>query len=121
MMQADFKNKRQFFKTIKNIRGGKCSNTPGSLITPTGSYHGTDILEGFTADAELLGQHVGEAPEFDNSFYKLCILDNMYIFDFLIIVQVVTNLTVCRTAAAANIECRRKPMQSSVLHSVRVR
>ena len=82
MMQADIRNKRQFFKTIKNIRGGKSSNNPGSLITPTGSYHGTDILEGFTAYAELLGQEVGEVPEFDNSFYKLCILDNLYIFEF---------------------------------------
>ena len=82
IMQADYRNKRQFYKTIKNIRGGKTSNTPGTLITPTGTYNGSDILEGFTADAELLGQHVGEAPEFDNSFYKLCILDNLYIFDF---------------------------------------
>ena len=31
-------------------------------------------IEGFTADEELLGQAVGEAPEYD--------MDNCYIFEF---------------------------------------
>ena len=52
-----------------------------SLHTPLGEYHGKDTLEGFAGDAELLGRNVGEKPEYDNTFYKLCIEDNKYIFE----------------------------------------
>ena len=81
-MQADKNNKRHFYKLIKNMRSSKGCNYPSSLNTPTGIYHGDDILEGFTADAEYLGRAVGENSEFDNEFYKLCRLDNYYIFEF---------------------------------------
>ena len=30
----------------------------------------------------MLGRHVGVSKEFDNNFYKLCIEDNLFIFDF---------------------------------------
>ena len=60
----------------------KHSKSPAILNTPAGTYHGINTLEGFTIDAELLGQAVGESPEYDNEFYKLCILDNLYIFEF---------------------------------------
>ena len=33
-------------------------------------------------DDEVLSSFVGESPEFDNEFYRLCIQDNQYIFDF---------------------------------------
>ena len=46
------------------------------------NHHGTDILEGFAKDAEMLGKFVGESPKFDNKFYRLCIQDNAFIFTF---------------------------------------
>ena len=82
IMRADLKNKNEFFKIIRNIRCNKSSKYPSTLNTPLGTYYGRNTLEGFTADAELLGQAVGEAIEYDNEFYKLCILDNCYIFEF---------------------------------------
>ena len=82
IMQADFNNKNGFFNLIKNMRSSKHSKSPAILNTPAGTYHGINTLEGFTVDAELLGQAVGESPEYDNEFYKLCILDNLYIFEF---------------------------------------
>ena len=82
IMRADLNNKSQFFNIIKNIRTNKRSQAPTTLNTPAGTYHGVDTLEGFTVDAELLGQAVGESPEYDNEFYKLCVLDNSYIFEF---------------------------------------
>ena len=82
IMRADLKNKNEFFKLIRNIRCNKSSKYPSTLNTPLGTYYGRNTLEGFTADAELLGQAVGEAIEYDNEFYKLCILDNCYIFEF---------------------------------------
>ena len=81
-MKADFNNKGGFFNIIKNMRSNKLSQSPSTLNAPAGTYLGKDTLEGFTADAELLGQAVGESPEYDNEFYKLCILDNHYIFEF---------------------------------------
>ena len=82
IMRADHNNKNEFYKIIKNIRSSKSSQSLTTLNTPPGTYHGQDTLEGFTADAELLGKAVGAAKEFDNKFYKLCILDNSYIFEF---------------------------------------
>ena len=82
IMNADYRNKNEFFNIIKNVRRCKKTQLPGTLNTPAGNYHGENILEGFAADAELLAHAVAEAPEFDNDFYKLCILDNSYIFEF---------------------------------------
>ena len=83
IMHADKSNKKEFFKIIKNIRSGKTSQYPNTLTTPAGigTYHGIDTLEGFTADAELLGSNTGKSDKHDNEFYKLCILENCYIFD----------------------------------------
>ena len=80
IMQADFKNRNGLYNLIKSMRSGKRSQYPSLLNTPAGAFHGMDTLEGFTVDAELLGQAVDEAPEYDNKFYKLCKLDNCYIF-----------------------------------------
>ena len=82
IMRADHNNKNEFYKIIKNIRSSKSRQSLTTLKTPLGTYHGQDTLEGFTADAELLGQAVGEAKEFDNDFYKFCILENSFIFEF---------------------------------------
>ena len=81
IMRADYNNKKEFFNLIKSVRSRGSRQPLCVLNTPLGTYQGLDTLEGFTADAELLGKHVGEAPEYDNEFYKLCVLDNSYIFE----------------------------------------
>ena len=40
------------------------------------------MLEGFAADAEHLGRAREEHFSYDNEFYRLCRLDNTYIFNF---------------------------------------
>ena len=82
-MQADKTNKKQFFEIIRSIRTSKRSKSPSTLVTPAGTYNDVNTLEGFTVDAELLGRAVGVSPEYDNDFYKMCILDNYYIFEFM--------------------------------------
>ena len=82
IMQADSKNKKIFFKTIRDMRRGNKTQIPNVLHTPAGTYHGEDTLEGFTADAELLAQEEGVSSQYDNEFYKTCIIDNFYIFEF---------------------------------------
>ena len=82
IMSADHRNKKQFFKLIKNLRPGRQSLAPATLHNPAATFYGADTLEGFTVDAEILGQAVGESPEYDNEFYRLCKLDNHYIFEF---------------------------------------
>ena len=68
---------------MKSAQGKRSRETSTSkLITPTMTYKGTDTLEGFTADAEALAKHETEPKQFDNKFYRLCRMDNMYIFDF---------------------------------------
>ena len=52
------------------------------LHTPVGTFTGSDVLEGFAADAEHLGMTNEENKSFDQGFYKLCKMDNVYIFEF---------------------------------------
>ena len=40
-----------------------------------------DTLEGFTADAKLLGSKETRKDLYDKEFYQLCVLDNCYIFE----------------------------------------
>ena len=81
IMKADYSNKKEFYKIIKNLRSNRLTGPTSTLCTPKGVFYGEDILEGFTVDAEMLGQVVGEAAEYDNEFYRLCVLDNSYIFE----------------------------------------
>ena len=67
---------------MKKIRVESFRSITNKLITPTGTYLGSDVLEGFAADAEALGKSVGVSDMFDNNFYRLCIADNIYIFSF---------------------------------------
>ena len=82
IMNANFNNKKKFYNIIKNMRSKKLSQAPTVLNTPAGRYSGQNVLEGFTRDAEILGQAEGDATAHDNEFYKLCKLDNLYIFEF---------------------------------------
>ena len=52
------------------------------LHTPVGTFSGSDVLEGFASDAEHLGMSNEENSSFDKEFYKLCKMDNIYIFEF---------------------------------------
>ena len=52
------------------------------LESPAGTFYGNDVLEGFAADAEILGKPTEDNNYFDKEFYELCILDNLYIFEF---------------------------------------
>ena len=81
-MLAHRKNRNQMFATLKRARGDCSDSTPSVLDTPVGSYEGDDVLEGFAADAEHLGQSNEDSSCFNRGFYKLCKLDNLYIFEF---------------------------------------
>ena len=67
---------------MRKSRGLKTATKPHRLETPIGCFTGEDILEGFAADAEYLGRVREESSKYDNEFYKLCKLDNAYIFEF---------------------------------------
>ena len=64
------------------MRGSQSKQKLTALYTPAGVYYGEDTLEGFTKDAEMLGKFVEESSEYDNYFYRLCIQDDQFIFDF---------------------------------------
>ena len=81
LMMADKSDKSKVYARMKAARKVK-SLAPTELITPAGVYNGQDILEGFAADSEMLAKPKGESSEYDNGFYKLCMLDNKYIFEF---------------------------------------
>ena len=70
---------------MKKFRGQSASSYPHKLVTPVGTFHGADVLEGFAADSEHLGRTRGEPEIYDNDFYKLCKADNSYIFEFKIL------------------------------------
>ena len=82
IMHSDSRDKNMFYNLMKRIRGQTTRPITNKLVTPTGTYIGSDVLEGFAADAEHLGKLVGESSKFDNEFYRLCVEDNLYIFDF---------------------------------------
>ena len=68
---------------MKHARGENIKNTTSILETPVGTFHGDDVLEGFAADAEHLAKANDGNFWYDHNFYKLCKLDNLYIFEFL--------------------------------------
>ena len=81
-MRTHRSDRRKYFKLVKKMQGSQSRKCLTTLNTPDGAYYGTDILEGFARDAELLGKFIGESAEYDNEFYRLCIQDNAFIFDF---------------------------------------
>ena len=82
LMQLTARDRSKIFSLIKKARGEVSNSTTNILHTPVGTYYDEDILEGFAADAEHLGRPNEGASNCDQSFYKLCKLDNYYIFDF---------------------------------------
>ena len=83
LMNSYQHNRNKVYAHMKKVRGGSSSTKTSFLQTPVGTYHGEDVLEGFAADAEHLGKPNDNSSQYDHSFYKLCKLDNQYIFDFL--------------------------------------
>ena len=82
MMHTNSWDKNKYYSMIRTMRGQSKKHKLQELHTPAGVYYGQDILEGFAKDAELLAEFVGESKEYDNDFYRLCILDNHFIFSF---------------------------------------
>ena len=75
-------NRSEVYASLKKARGDYSDSTTSTLHTPVGSYYGDDVLEGFAADAEHLGQSNEERSSFNRGFHTLCKLDNLYIFEF---------------------------------------
>ena len=82
LMKANKDDKNQVFARMRSARNVK-SCPPTKLVTPAGVFVGDDILEGYAADSEALARTKGEESEHDNGFYKLCMLDNRFIFEFI--------------------------------------
>ena len=84
-MHAHSNDRNKIYSTMKRLRNEPVKNMTNTLTTPVGTFYGEDVLEGFAADAEHLAKPNDEAGEtwYDNTFYKLCKLDNIYIFEFL--------------------------------------
>ena len=82
LMHLDKRNRSKIFSVMKKSRGNSSNTITPVLHTPVGTYHGEDVLEGFAADTEHLGKSNENKQHFDQGFYKLCKLDNLYIFDF---------------------------------------
>ena len=84
LMLLDRNNRSRIFALMKRYHGNKYSTTMTSVLhTPVGTYHDEDVLEGFAADAEHLARLNEENEIFDQGFYKLCKLDNCYIFEII--------------------------------------
>ena len=82
LMHSYKTDRTNHLKLVKRMRGCKQKKCITTLHTSAGVYHGEDTLEGLAQEAETLGRFVGESPQYDNSFYRLCIQDNSFIFDF---------------------------------------
>ena len=82
LMHCDQNDRNRIFSIMKKACGVSANTGTSVLHTPLGSYYGEDVLEGFAADAEHLGRTNEGSSSFDQGFYKLCKLDNLYIFDF---------------------------------------
>ena len=82
LMQLNARDRSKIFAIMKKSRGETSHTMTDVIHTPVGTYDNDDVLEGFAADAEHLGRSNDGESFCDQSFYKLCRLDNLYIFDF---------------------------------------
>ena len=80
-MYLDKGNKSKIFSFLRRKRGNTSHTMTTVLSTPVGTYSNEDVLEGFAADAEHLGKSNEGNKHFDQGFYRLCKLENLYIFD----------------------------------------
>ena len=82
LMNAHSNNRNNVYSRMKRFRGDSTTTPTPTLQTPVGTFHGDDVLEGFAPDAEYLGRSNKTSCKYDQSFYKICKLDNLYIFEF---------------------------------------
>ena len=82
LISATIHDRNKVYSVMKSLRNEHTKAATSMLETPVGTYYGKDILEGFSADAEHLGKATPEDNNFDNEFYNLCRLDNLFIFTF---------------------------------------
>ena len=82
LIHSNTHDRNRVYSTLKKFRKEKTKPTTQILNTPVGTYYCSDVLEGFAADAENLGKQTPDINRFDNYFYNLCKLDNLYIFNF---------------------------------------
>ena len=80
-MRMNHSDRTKIFAAVRRARGDFSSTMTSILQTPVGTFTGHDVLEGFAADAEHLGKTNEDMEYFDQGFYKLCKLDNIYIFE----------------------------------------
>ena len=80
-MHSAQNDRNAVYASMKKFRGHSQVPMTSKLQTPVGTYHEEDVLEGFAADSEFLGRSNETNEQFDQSFYKLCKLDNLYILD----------------------------------------
>ena len=73
----------KIYPKLKKARGENNSNIEIPFIdTLAGRYDGSNILEGFCANTEILcNENETDNKHFDNEFYKMSILDNLIIFE----------------------------------------
>ena len=60
------------------------SRDPGPLPfieTLAGKYSGNNVLEGFCKNTEILCNEDDFSNKFDNTFYNMCVEDNVIIFE----------------------------------------
>ena len=81
LMQSTRHDKSKVYSMMKRQRGSKTPSHTTLLHTPTGTYYGGDVLEGFAADAENLARETKSEEVIDKQFYRLCKLDNEFIFE----------------------------------------
>ena len=82
LMHLNKFNKSKIFAALKKDRGVFSNTMTPVLHTPVGTFLGDDVLEGLASDTEHLGKSNEGNSSFDQGFYKLCKLDNLYIFEF---------------------------------------
>ena len=84
LMRSGSSDRSMVYSIVKKARGVLGSSIQTTrLDTPVGTYNGQDILEGFTADAEHLGraESDSDSPEYDSTFFRMCVEDNHHIFE----------------------------------------
>ena len=82
-LMSTFKlNISQVCNKLKKIRGENIKSVDIPFIeTLNGTYSGSNVLEGFCSNTETLCNDESESENLNHNFYKMCIEDNMIIFD----------------------------------------
>ena len=80
LMNCYSKDRKKVYAMMKSYRQKRSTLCTSRLETPVGTFYGSDILEGFASDAEYLGRSEGENLNYDNDFYRICVLDNFHTF-----------------------------------------